>query len=110
MSDRDILHQRLICLGDMMGDGLHLERDGRWIAREYKRVLKALYPEMFPKRNTTERDTTIAEWCKCNPCNECGGEFKQTRKGSMRVVCTGCGVKRQLKVKKHSNLQRNGEN
>lgn len=37
MSDRDILHQRLICLGDMMGDGLHLERDGRWIAREYKR-------------------------------------------------------------------------
>lgn len=87
----------------MMGDGLHLEKDGRWIAREYKRVLKALYPKMFP-RSTTERDTAIAEWCKDNSCNECGGKFKQTRKGSMRVVCTKCGVKRQLKVRKHSNL------
>lgn len=106
MNDRDILYQQFIRLGDMMGDGLHLEKDGRWIAREYKRVLRALYPEMFPKKNTTERDTAIAEWCKCNPCNECGGKFKQTRKGSMRVVCTGCGVKRQLKVRKqkHSNL------
>ena len=105
MNDRDILHQQLIRLGDMMGDGLHLEKDGRWIAREYKRISRVLFPEMFPNRNTTERDKAIAEWCKCNPCNECGGEFKQTRKGSMRVVCTGCGVKRQLKVRKqkHSN-------
>ena len=106
MNDRDILHQQLIRLGDMMGDGLHLEKDGRWIAREYKRISRVLFPEMFPKKNTTERDKAIAEWCKDNPCKDCGGKFKQTRKGSMRVVCTECGVKRQLKVRKqkHSNL------
>lgn len=106
MNDRDILYQQFIRLGDMMGDGLHLERDGRWIAREYKRISKILFPEMFPKRDTALRDTAISEWCKDNPCKNCGGKFKQTRKGSMRVVCTECGVKRQLKVRKqnHSNL------
>lgn len=104
MNDRDILHQQLVNLGDMMGDGLHLEKDGRWIAREYRRISKILFPKMFPKRDTTSRDTAIAEWCKDNPCKGCGGKFKQTRKGSMRVVCTECGVKRQLKVRKHSNL------
>lgn len=104
MNDRDVLYQQFIRLGEMMGDDLHLEKDGRWIAREYKRISKILFPKMFPKRDTALRDTTIAEWCKDNPCKDCGGKFKQTRKGSMRVVCTQCGVKRQLKVRKHSNL------
>ena len=30
----------------------------------------------------------------------CGGEFKQTRSGSFRLVCQQCGQKGQLKRKK----------
>ena len=64
MNDRDILHQQLVNLGDMMGDGLHLEKDGRWITREYRRISKILFPEMSPKRDTTLRDSAIAECVK----------------------------------------------
>lgn len=30
------LYDRLIRLGDLMGDGCHLEPDGKWIEREYR--------------------------------------------------------------------------
>ena len=29
--DKDLLEDRLVRLGDMMGDGLHLEPGGKWI-------------------------------------------------------------------------------
>lgn len=50
MNDRDILYQQFIKLGDMMGDGLHLEKDGRWIAREYKRISKNTIPRNVPQK------------------------------------------------------------
>lgn len=34
------LHRQLVKLGDMMGDGLHLEPDGKWISKEYKQGAK----------------------------------------------------------------------
>lgn len=48
--EEKVLHQRLIQLGDMMGDGLHYERDGQWITREYKATLRALGLLKAPKR------------------------------------------------------------
>lgn len=36
MEDNKKLHEQLIKLGDMMGDGLHHEDGGKWIEREYK--------------------------------------------------------------------------
>lgn len=33
-------------LGEMMGDGLHHEPDGKWIAREYRQLSKILIPEI----------------------------------------------------------------
>ncbi|EGR4074788.1 hypothetical protein DDO73_17160 [Vibrio cholerae] len=39
---KDRLHKDLIKLGDMIGEGLHLEPDGKWISRDYRRTLKAL--------------------------------------------------------------------
>jgi len=45
---RDHLSRQLIKLGDMMGDGLHYEEP--WIAKEYKKVSKALYPEIYPRK------------------------------------------------------------
>ena len=39
--DEEMLEDRLVRLGDMMSDGLHLEPNGKWIEREYKKTLKA---------------------------------------------------------------------
>ena len=43
------LHQQLIRLGDMIGDGLHLEPDGKWIEKEYRSVAIALGLKPLPK-------------------------------------------------------------
>ena len=33
---REYLYDRLIRLGELMGDGCHLEADGKWIEKEYR--------------------------------------------------------------------------
>ena len=33
-------------LGEMMGDGLHHEPDGKWISKEYRRLSRILVPEI----------------------------------------------------------------
>lgn len=45
---REDLHRQLIKLGDMMGDGLHYEDPS--IAKEYRQVAKALYPNMYRRK------------------------------------------------------------
>jgi len=43
----DDFHWRQFCkLGEMMGDGLHHEADGKWIAIEYKKLSRILIPEI----------------------------------------------------------------
>ncbi len=56
-----MLHQRLIQLGDMMGDGLHYERDGQWITREYKATLRALGLLKAPKRKHNPTKTLAVD-------------------------------------------------
>lgn len=99
MANNDFLSNQLIKLGDMMGDGLHNDPGGKWISREYKRICKILHPEFFPKKDTSKRDESVALWCSSHKCQLCGGDLKQTRKGSIRVICVKCNQRFQLKHK-----------
>ncbi|MDH6308024.1 hypothetical protein M2451_002543 [Dysgonomonas sp. PFB1-18] len=98
--DRDFLHDQLIKLGDMMGDGLHHEPGGRWISREYNKICRILYPDMMPKKDFTKRNKAVEKWCSLHQCSQCNGKLRQTRSGSMRVICLDCGTKYQLSKSK----------
>ncbi|WP_417883602.1 hypothetical protein [Vibrio rumoiensis] len=94
MEDNKAFHHRqLVKLGDMMGDGLHLEPGGKWISQEYKKIAQAL--GLIPKRKRANNSKAInermAERVKETPCTFCKGELKQTRSGSMRARCVECG-------------------
>ncbi|SME89305.1 hypothetical protein [Desulfovibrio gilichinskyi] len=102
MANNDLLHNQLIRLGDMMGDGLHLEPGGKWIEKEYGKIVKAL--GIVPKRKRYNNSIKINEAMlqavvkfKC----KCGGNLKQTRSGSMIGKCSECGNRyRLLKIVK----------
>ena len=96
-------------LGEMMGDGLHLERDGKWISKEYKRLAKILLKpteeekELYKKaRQEKDKniDNQIIEKLKVDKCPECEGTFKQLRSGSKVVVCNGCSRRYKYKTKR----------
>lgn len=93
---KDHLHNQLIRLGDMMGDGLHHEPDGKWIAAEYRRTLKAL--GMMPKRSNNSEviNERMRQRVLDETCAKCNGKLQQTRSGSKRAACQSCGVKWQL--------------
>jgi ribosomal protein L37AE/L43A len=97
-STRKHLSDQLIKLGDMMGEGLHLESDGKWISKEYKRVAKAL--GYIPKEDRSLRISSINDVMKKRvhdvSCLACEGELKQTRSGSKRANCQNCGWVWQL--------------
>lgn len=88
------LHKDLIKLGDMMGDGLHEEPDGKWIVREYRKTMRALglMPTKPRKNNSAAINERMKQRVKEVCCEKCGGTLKQTRSGSKRAVCE-CGIK-----------------
>lgn len=89
---RKRLGDQLIRLGDMMGDGLHHEPDGAWISREYKQVMKALYPGIFKRQRLIKNaaiDKNMAELAAAKKCT-CGGTLKQKRSGARRLKCVAC--------------------
>ena len=98
-----LYHQLDVC-GQILAewDDEHSDIEYR---REYRKILNEivkLEPEkwkdfpVFQKKDYTKRNIAVAEYCKTHPCPECGGERKQNRSGSYRVVCTKCGKKYQL--------------
>lgn len=97
--DRDFLHSQLVKLGDMMGDGLHHEPGGGWISREYNKICRILFPDMIPKKDYSKKNEAVRKWCNSHQCSQCKGVLKQTRSGSLRVVCQDCGAKFQLSKK-----------
>ena len=96
----DHLHDQLIRLGDMMGDGLHHEPDGRWIEKEYRRVAKALGYTKPRANNRDQINAAMAKAVESAQCKECGEGLRQTRSGAMRAVCVSCGTKYQFKRKR----------
>ena len=96
---RESLHNQLVKLGDMLGDGLGDEPDGAWIKREYRAVAKALGYGPPRRNNTALINSRVAQFLENNRC-DCGGALRQTRKGAMRVVCGSCCNTYQLKAAK----------
>jgi len=97
--DREFLSNQLIKLGDMMGDGLHHEADGKWISAEYRRISKLLYPEEFKRKReqkTKQINEKILELIKDKKCRKCGSKLKQSRSGSTVINCTSCPAKYKL--------------
>ena len=92
--DKDLLEDRLVRLGDMMGDGLHLEPGGKWIEREYKETLKALglLESVKRKNNSDKINEFMANRLKEVKCT-CGSELAQSRSGSFIGKCIKCGKK-----------------
>lgn len=94
-SDRDFLYSQLVKLGDMIGDGLHLEPHGKWIEKEYHRTCVALgLIEKKPRDNAKVDDFMRGrtDSVKC----DCGGVLKQTRSGAFIAKCKKCGAKYRL--------------
>ena len=95
---RSHLGNQLIKLGDKMGDGLHLEPDGKWISKEYRKVAKAL--GYIKKADRSERikaiNSRMIKRVADVKCQACHGELKQTRSGSKRAKCQTCGWLWQL--------------
>lgn len=101
------LHSQLVRLGDMMGDGLHEEPGGKWIARDYNRILKALglLPSKPRQNNGAAINAAMAQKLQSAKCQKCGGELKQRRSGSLRADCLGCGARYQLKPQKRRSAK-----
>lgn len=103
--DNEYEWSQFVKLGDMMGDGLHYEPDGKWIVREYNRLAKILVPEIreahaerrkLKAARTNEQMTKLLEEKKC----KCGGNLKQNRSGSKKCTCTLCGLQYVANTKK----------
>lgn len=97
------LHEQLIKLGDMMGDGLHHEPDGAWISREYGKVFNALYPEHKKERRKRKAEAVneqMAKLLEIKSCT-CGGKLEQRRSGTKIAYCTKCGMRYKATKKKN---------
>lgn len=92
--DKDLLEDRLVRLGDMMGDGLHLEPGGKWIEKEYRQTLMALgLLEPVKRKNNSEKiNEFMAKRLKEVKCT-CGTELVQSRSGSFLGKCEKCDKK-----------------
>lgn len=100
---KDFLWDQLIKLGDMMGDGLHLEPGGKWIEKEYRNICIQL--GLIEKKPKTYNSKSINEFMikrlrevKC----DCGSELKQSRSGSFVAKCLKCDKKYRLGARKKS--------
>lgn len=91
------LHAELVKLGDMIGDGLHLQPGGRWIARDYAKVAKELGYTMPRSSRVADIDKAMASLLQTTSCPDCMGTLKQTRSGSRRVECTDCQRRYQFR-------------
>lgn len=100
------LHADLVRLGDMMGDGMHHEPGGRWIAKEYARVAKALGYTMPRSSRVAEINKAMAMALQNTRCPACTGTLRQTRSGSRRVQCIDCQRRYQFKPGKRRRAGR----
>lgn len=97
-ASKDRLNAQLVKLGDMMGDGMHLEPGGKWIEKEYRVVATALglIPKRKRKSNAEAINKGVAEALKKAVCLKCGGQLKQTKSGALRAACMACGTRFQF--------------
>jgi len=100
-AERERLSKDLIKLGDILGDGDLEPSDEKYFKKEYKKVFGLLYPEVnrAKRKNrmiaVNKRVLRLIEKNKCS----CGGEYRQSRSGSLICYCKKCN-KRVKVVKK----------
>lgn len=101
----DRLWNQFAKLGEMMGDGLHHESDGKWITKEYNKLAKILIPELKEKskerrkiksQRINEQMINLLAIKKCM----CGGSLSQSRSGSKICYCTICNKRYQASSNK----------
>ncbi|HBG71391.1 MAG: hypothetical protein A2W93_14160 [Bacteroidetes bacterium GWF2_43_63] len=107
--DDEFLWDQFCRLGEMMGDGLHHEADGRWISKEYNRLAKILIPEIKEahsiqrKQRNANRDEQMAKLIEKFKCRKCGGNLKQSRSGSKIMHCEACNARYTATSKANQN-------
>lgn len=103
--DNEVEWNQFCKLGEMMGDGLHNEPDGKWITKDYNRLAKILIPELKEESKERRRLKAISidsqmvkliEKIKCS----CGGNLKQARSGSKVAYCQNEDCKKRYKANK----------
>lgn len=93
-------------LGEMMGDGLHHEADGKWISKEYRRLSRLLIPEIkdrdkaMRKAKADNIDKKIAKLIEIKRCEKDGGQLVQKRSGTKLVYCQTCNTRYVAQSKK----------
>lgn len=99
---RDALSRQLIKLGDMMGDGEHHEKGGGWINSEYKKVMRALHPEIWQERRKKKAEMVNESMKKLLAEKKClcGGALEQSRSGSKVCYCQNCNIRYMAGTKK----------
>ena len=92
-------------LGEMMGDGLHHEPDGKWISKEYRRLSRILIPEIKEAEQQARKakaeniQRQMEALMEKKSCTQCGGKLIQRRKGTTVCYCTVCGTRHKAKKK-----------
>jgi hypothetical protein len=104
--DRDSAQWRqFFRLGEMIGDGLHNEPDGRWISKEYRSLQKILIPQTkeeldakreWLKTKNEKIDAQMAKLLENKKC-DCGGIIKQKRSGTKVAYCKDCNTRYRAK-------------
>lgn len=97
-ADNTFLWNQFCKLGEMMGDGLHYEADGRWIAKEYKQLSRILIPEIkeVEQKRRKRKAENIDEQMKkllMETRYKCGGILVQKRNGVKVAYCTLCNAR-----------------
>jgi len=98
------LWEQFCRLGEMIGDGLHYEVDGKWISSEYRKLSRILIPEIkeqeAERRKIKSDDITkkmeaflVGKQCKC------GGKLIQKRKGTLVCYCDKCNARYKARYK-----------
>lgn len=96
--DNRFLWEQFCKLGEMMGDGLHHEADGKWITKEYNKLARILIPEIREQDKEKRKlkaeniDKQIADLLLVKKC-KCGGNLEQKRSGSKVVYCMTCNAR-----------------
>lgn len=103
--ENEHLWRQFCKLGEMMGDGLHYEADGKWIAKEYRQLARVLIPKI-KEQEAAERkmkneaiDIQITKLLTKHKCS-CGGNLKQKRSGTKIVYCEMCNNRYRITKKK----------
>ena len=102
MIDDDFLYRQLEKLGDMIGDGLHLEPGGKWISTEYNKIAKSLGLIKNKKRDVSGINSAVKSVISNQTCTSkgCEGALKQSRSGSYVIQCLTCHKRYKLKKKR----------